>query len=180
MSLVSPLLDSELLESCRELYAFSTGQALLPVLHPLLNSRPPLSRGGHSPWPARAAGCGSNALVLGLCGAAAVPGPGPGGASPQPRPRVPRARRGGRAGRGGCGRSRTCPAARPGCSVRPLPAAAPGQSGPGGTRRVCSGEGTAGWATGPWETSSGVFAARRSVQQLRAVSIFTDFGVEEL
>lgn len=80
---------------------------------------------------------------------------------------------------------RAAPGARPGRSERPLPAEAPEQSEPGGSRpglaaaasdSVLAGRRDCGMGRGPWESSSGILAARSSEQHLRVVSILTRFG----
>lgn len=107
----------------------------------------------------------------------------PGGASPSSghsRPAVPRARRGWRAG--------PCPGASRAAAAGSSSGAE--RSGPGGSRPGLSGTalGSALAACapakelrdGPGKSSSGIFAARSGVQQLRVVSILTGLGVRGL
>ncbi|XP_031960428.1 uncharacterized protein LOC116441996 [Corvus moneduloides] len=157
---------------------------LIYVLHPLFNPRRPVVLTGESS-PGRLGGCsaGRTRSSFDSCGATAAPGPGASRGIPAARLRAPPAH-GAPSAVGG----RLPDPAR--CPSRPLPAGAPEQSGsrPGLSAAASgsalaglrSGEGTAGWATRPWESSSGIFAARSNVRAAERCGGLSDVSPEEL
>ncbi|XP_039425281.1 nucleoporin NUP42-like [Corvus cornix cornix] len=157
---------------------------LIYVLHLLFNPRRPVVLTGESS-PGRLGGCsaGRTRSSFDSCGATAAPGPGAARGIPAARLRAPPAH-GAPSAVGG----RLPDPAR--CPSRPLPAGAPEQSGsrPGLSAAASgsalaglrSGEGTAGWATRPWESSSGIFAARSNVRAAERCGGLSDVSPEEL